>query len=49
MVVNQMHWCMRMEITVCGFHKKIASLQHLNYIQTAFYFSNCSSVVFREG
>lgn len=48
MVVNQMHWCMRAEVIVCSFHEKIASLQHLNYTQTAFYISNCHSVVFKE-
>lgn len=31
-----MHSCMRMEVIVCGFHEKIASLQHLNYTQTGF-------------
>lgn len=31
---------MRMEIIVCGFHEKIASLQDLNCMQTVFYISN---------
>lgn len=45
----QMLQCMRMQVIVCGFHEKIASLQHLNYIQTGFQVSNCSSAVFRKG
>lgn len=34
---NQKYWCMRMEIIVCGFHEKIASLQDLDCMQTVFF------------